>query len=320
MFSAAFFLSAGSLRAERQTVDRIVAVIENEILTLRELEKKAQPFMDQLDEITDQEERQTRRKEILRSTLRLEVQERLIDKEVKANSDKLSVSEQDVDRAVEEVLKMNRLNRKQLQAALYGQGTSWSEYRKQLRKQIARSRLIQFQVQGKLEVKEEDVRNRCLEKKRAGRIDANQQVCASHILLSVQEDADAAEVQAMREKALALRAQILNGADFAQLAQENSGDAGSPNGELGCFGQGEMLEAFEEAAFQMDPGEISAPVRTELGFHLIRLDSRGVGDSGCNDPSELAAFQNEIYQEQMEQKMRSWVEELRAKAFVEERL
>ncbi|MEM6533177.1 MAG: peptidylprolyl isomerase [Myxococcota bacterium] len=313
-------LTVASAFAERRVVDRIVAVIEDEIVTLRELEEKASTYLVQLEDIPDADARERKREEILRDVLRLEIRERMIDREIEENSEKLSVTEQDIDRAVDEVLKMNKLNKDQLQAALYGQGMSWSEYRRKLRKQIERARLIQFQVQGKIEIKPEDVERRCLERKRAGRVDSNQRVCASHILLSVPRGADAGSAKVVEDKALALREQLMNGADFTELAQANSADAGAPNGDLGCFARGEMLEAFEAAAFSMSPGEISEPVRTPLGFHVIRLNSREVADQGCTDERELGTFQAELYQEQMERKMEQWVSELREKAFVEERL
>ncbi|MEO1173768.1 MAG: peptidylprolyl isomerase, partial [Myxococcota bacterium] len=301
-FAAVTFTVSAAL-AERKVVDRIVAVIEDDIVTLRELEEKASSYLVQLDDIPDEAAREEKREEILRNVLKLEIQERMIDREIEENSEKLSVTEQDVDRAVDEVLKMNKLNKDQLQAALYGQGMSWSEYRKKLRKQIERARLIQFQVQGKIEIKPEDVQRRCLERKRAGRVDSNQRVCASHILLSVAPGTSEAGVRVVADKAKALLNQLMSGADFAVLAQENSADTGAPNGDLGCFGRGEMLEGFENAVFSMSPGEISDPIRTSLGFHIIRLNSREIADQGCMDETELSPYQAELYQEQMERKM-----------------
>ncbi len=311
---------SGVAFAEREVVDRIAAVIEDEIITVRELEDKAKEYLPQLEEIEDPQERRERKRSILVKVLDLEIRERMIDKEIESNSEKLSVSDQDVDRAIDEVQKMNNLTREQLQSALYSQGMSWSEYRKKLRKQIERSRLVQFQVQGKVEVNEETVKRRCLERKRKGVVGSNQRVCASHILLKVPNGTTEAAAEQVRARAVEIKERIDAGESFEELATRFSDDTGAKEGDLGCFARGEMLQAFEEAAFSQDIGLISEPVRTQFGFHLIRVRSREVSDEGCQTPQELTPIQNELYQEELERQMNAWVDELRQKSFVEVRL
>ncbi|MEL6547676.1 MAG: hypothetical protein AAFQ82_23835, partial [Myxococcota bacterium] len=105
----ALLTASGLAFAEREVIDRIAAVIEDDIITVRELEEKAEQYLPQLEEIKDPEQRAERRVAILRDVLDLEIRERMIDKEIVNNSEKLSVSEQDVDRAIDEVQKMNNL-------------------------------------------------------------------------------------------------------------------------------------------------------------------------------------------------------------------
>ncbi len=94
----------------------------------------------------------------------------------------------------------------------------------------------------------------------------------SHILLSVPTDADATAWDEAMRKAEELKAVLDQGADFAALAKEYSNDYGSAinGGELGVFGRGIMAPAFDEAAFSLSVGKVSAPVRTEFGVHLIK--------------------------------------------------
>jgi peptidyl-prolyl cis-trans isomerase D len=79
--------------------------------------------------------------------------------------------------------------------------------------------------------------------------------------------------QKTKEKLLEIKKEIEEGADFAELAQEYSDDQGSAQqgGDLGWFGKGKMVEAFEKAAFALKPGEMSEPVKTEFGWHLIKV-------------------------------------------------
>ncbi|ULQ46932.1 SurA N-terminal domain-containing protein [Flagellatimonas centrodinii] len=92
---------------------------------------------------------------------------------------------------------------------------------------------------------------------------------ARHILINFGEDKDKA-----RNKAEALKAQLDGGADFDALAKAESDDVGSRDagGDLGWISRGQMVEGFEEALFALETGEISKPVETEFGFHLIRAD------------------------------------------------
>lgn len=97
---------------------------------------------------------------------------------------------------------------------------------------------------------------------------------ASHILVAVKKDASAAEVAAAKAKAEKLLAQVRAApADFARLAKANSDDPGSGErgGDLDYFGPGMMVKPFEEAAFKMKTGDISDLVRSDFGFHIIRL-------------------------------------------------
>jgi len=96
---------------------------------------------------------------------------------------------------------------------------------------------------------------------------------ASHILLTVATDADDATKQAVREKADAILAEANGGADFGELAKEHSEDSGSAinGGDLGIVARGQMVPAFEDAVYSMSEGDISGPIETQFGFHLVKL-------------------------------------------------
>jgi peptidyl-prolyl cis-trans isomerase C len=102
-----------------------------------------------------------------------------------------------------------------------------------------------------------------------------EQVRASHILIRVDEKADAAQKQKARATAEALLKRVKAGEDFAKLAKENSADgSAAQGGDLNYFGRGAMLPAFDEAAFALKPGEISEIVTTQFGYHIIKVTDR----------------------------------------------
>jgi parvulin-like peptidyl-prolyl isomerase len=101
-----------------------------------------------------------------------------------------------------------------------------------------------------------------------------EQVWARHLLLKASDPADPEADEASRQELLALREQIEAGADFSEVAEQHSQDStAAAGGDLGYFSRGTMVPAFENAAFALKPGEVSQPVRTVFGWHLIKLES-----------------------------------------------
>ncbi len=103
------------------------------------------------------------------------------------------------------------------------------------------------------------------------------QIHARHILVRVKPDADEKAWAEAKKKAEAIRKKaVAKGADFAELAKENSdGPSKSRGGDLGWFARGSMVPAFEDAAFKLKKGEVSQPVRTQFGWHIVKkVDER----------------------------------------------
>ncbi|MCL4685419.1 peptidylprolyl isomerase [Myxococcota bacterium] len=103
-----------------------------------------------------------------------------------------------------------------------------------------------------------------------------EKVRARHVLLRVAPDAGEEDVERVREQAVAVRERILAGEEFAKVAEEVSEDPGSKvqGGDLGFFARGQMVPAFEEVAFSLEPGATSDIVKTDFGFHVIRVEER----------------------------------------------
>jgi peptidyl-prolyl cis-trans isomerase C len=141
---------------------------------------------------------------------------------------------------------------------------------------------------------------------------------ASHILVRVQANADAAEREAARAKAAGILAEVKAGKDFAALAKQHSDDPGSGanGGDLGFFERGQMVGPFEQAAFAMQPGQTSELVQSDFGFHIIRTVERQPART-----VPLAEVRPRIEEflvgQSREEQTRAFVESLRAKGKVE---
>jgi peptidyl-prolyl cis-trans isomerase D len=128
-------------------------------------------------------------------------------------------------------------------------------------------------IADKIEVTDDELRAAYDEEKQ--RFETQEERRADHILIEIGDDEDAA-----RTKAQEIADRARGGEDFAKLAREFSADAGTKDqgGELGWVSRGMLEGPFEDALFAMQPGEISDPVRTEFGFHVIRLDEVRAGE------------------------------------------
>ncbi len=107
------------------------------------------------------------------------------------------------------------------------------------------------------------------------RFDKKKRVHARHILVKADDKAASAAQDSARQRIEALAERIKKGEDFARVADEASDDPGSKGrgGDLGLFGPGVMAKQFEEAAFKLKPGELSGPVKTQFGWHLIKVEA-----------------------------------------------
>lgn len=129
-------------------------------------------------------------------------------------------------------------------------------------------------VEGKVKVTDKEVKN--YYEKHKSEFVQPEQVRARHILVKVPAKADKKQWEEARKKAEMIRAKALKGEDFAKLAQKYSDDPGSKGrgGDLGYFQKGRMVPEFEQAAFALKDGQISQPVKTTFGYHIIKSEGK----------------------------------------------
>ncbi len=103
-----------------------------------------------------------------------------------------------------------------------------------------------------------------------------ERIQARHILIRVPEGAGPEDEAAALKKAREIRKKLLAGADFSEMARKYSEDPGTKDrgGDLGLFARGQMIPEFEEAVFKLKVGEISPPIKTRFGYHLVRVEAR----------------------------------------------
>ncbi|OQY29653.1 MAG: hypothetical protein B6244_03015 [Candidatus Cloacimonetes bacterium 4572_55] len=275
LFFISFFLMLPAVGfSESEVVDCIVAKVNDEIILQSEVDESIELHFSQLQKYPTDEEIQQARDEYLNQMV-----ENLILVQEAKNAD-ISVQSSEINQALNETLDnmMSKFPSQQMfEKELEREGLSLVDlkrrYRKDIRNQLMINRLIDVEIRSQIEVSAQDARQ-LYEKKGDEIPDKPEEVTLSHILIPI-EMSDHAEESA-RELANEVRQIALDGADFADLARQYSdGPSASLGGYLGSFGRGDMVAEFEETAFSMEVGEISEPVRTQFGFHLIKLDEKG---------------------------------------------
>jgi peptidyl-prolyl cis-trans isomerase SurA len=306
-------LLAFSGRADARLVEKVAAVVGDNIILASEVEEKAAPMLADASRIGDPAKRSARA-----TALRREVLDRLNDDELilqQATDLKLSVTNEQVDQSIDEIKKQNSLDDDQLKEALRGQGMSMAGYRADLKRQLLRYRVLNIAVGSRVSISDEEVKGYYERHMKDG---GNVQVRASHIFIAIPDGADAATVAEKQAWAKKLLERAKGGEDFAKLAKQYSDDAATrgDGGDLGLFGKDMLPKAIEEIVFSMQPGELAGPVRADRGFHVIKLISRKVGDA-----KPLSAMQDDIRiqlrQKEMEKQTKSYLAELRKKTLVD---
>lgn len=253
-------------------VDRIVAVVNKDVITATELAER-----------TAFAERELRRRRIAApepAVLERQVLERLVlDKaQLQLAADTgLRVDELQLDRAVQRVAENNKMTLAEFRGTLERDGIAFERFRAELRQQMLVQRLREREVDGRVQVGESEV-DLYLEEHQASAALALEYDVA-HILVRVPEQAGPERIEESRARAARARLQAQSGTDFAQLAAgvSEAGDA-LQGGALGWRAPGRLPELFAEALAKMQPGEVSELLRSPAGFHLLKLlGRRGTG-------------------------------------------
>ena len=164
-------------------------------------------------------------------------------------------------------------NDAEYKSAISKMGISEAEIRTQMERGLAINQLIKIQITDKIVVSDEE--SKAFYDSRPELFKQPEQVKASHILIKAAQDADEAQKKEARKKIEAVQKKLKGGQDFAALAREFSEGPSAPRGgELGYFGRGQMVPAFETVAFAMKPGEVSDIVETRFGYHLIKVEDK----------------------------------------------
>ncbi len=255
--------------APGERLDGIVAVLDNDVITRAELDRSLAEVQRQL---------QTRGVTMPpREVLERQVLERLIiDRLQDRAAARLGVVIDDpsLDAAVESVARQNNLTLSQLRDALQRDGVSFTEFREDIRQQLRAQRLRQQVVDTRLSVTEQEVDNAL------NRIDlgvGSREYRLAQILITIPQGASSAQLEQAQNRVRQVYAELERGVDFQRLAvAASAGREALDGGELGWFTAARLPAIFGQIVPQLSPGEVSPPIRSPQGVHILKLlETRG---------------------------------------------
>ena len=308
LLAAAFFLCA-------EIVDRIVAVVGKEVITERELDRayssddlglmRPHPLTGATPEALTRDE-----------YLEYMIERLVVEQEVKRQG--IRVDALEVERAIDRKRESLGLTEDEFFRALAMQGMSMDEYREQVKDQLITFRLVSQEVRGEIEVTEEEIRTYYLQ--HPEQFVEEDKLYLRHIFIPIPADGGVLAEQRVVNQLETVKIDIKQGASFEEMAKQwSKSPTASSGGKLGWFTLDELLPEFREQARSLQPGQMSPVFIHGQGAHLILLEQR---KKGSRIPMEEVRdkIRDIIFQQETMQRYGLWLERLKARTHIENRL
>jgi peptidyl-prolyl cis-trans isomerase SurA len=303
IFYFSFYAQAGTA-----VIDRIVAMVNGEIITLSELERfKSLVYMGTPEKPGSAE--------INRRLLDQIIDKRIIKQEAKKLE--IKVSRRDVDMAIEDILARNKITLKALQENLVKEGATLEEYRGLLEAEIIQSQVLSQQIQSRIAITDKDI-EKYYEQNIKPKEKPGMRVRIQQILFLIPKDSTTEKIAEIEKSAAEIREIIAKGEDFGKMAVTYSqGPAARMGGDLGYFHKGELLPAIEKTAFSMEKGQLSHVIRTPVGFHLIKVLDKDTTEEDRSWKDHEDEIKGILYNQEFEKSYMEWLQGLKDKSYIE---
>jgi peptidyl-prolyl cis-trans isomerase SurA len=294
-----------------EVLDRVICVVNNDAITQFDVaEAEAFYYFERKEEPGPPDAQQALRARILSRMIenRLQLQQ--------AQRENITVEDAELKDGLADIMKQLKVtDEAQLEPVLKAQGATLDQAKRRIREQILVQKVVRRKVGLRVTVTEQEVDRYFAENRE--KLDTGLTFEARHMLfLPAGNDSDASWETA-RKRAEEVREKLRQGADFAELSAASSEDGSAKDGgSLGTLKRGELAPDIEQAILALEPGQVSEPFRSELGYHLFRLDRKEVL-SGERLAQARAQIREILYREKYDARLRDWLDEIRRRAIVD---
>lgn len=292
-------------------VNRVVATVNGDIITLHELNTS-------IKRLTGVEVRGLRasdeRKfyELRRAVLNKMINEKIAEQEIAKLE--IKVSEKDIEESIEQVKRENNLTHEELLEGLKAEGITLEEYKKRIKGEIERFRLVNQEVKSKIVVTEQEVRDYYQDHREA--YSQAHEVRLSRIFLGVSDMGDREQRVRARDLGAGIVQRVREGEDFSELARRHSqGPSAADGGDLGWVELSNLEHKLRERIGKLSAGECTDLMPAPSGFQIIKVVDVKTG--GVKPLEEVRdSIYSKLYKEKVEKRYAAWIEELREKSFI----
>ena len=298
-----------------EVVDKIIAVVNDEIITLYEFNTAFEPFRKNIENTykgTDKESVMQQTKDAFLQRL---IDNMLIEQEAKKSGAGIIVKDEEVTEVLQDMLAKQKMSLPEYMKKLAREGNSLETVKKEIRGQMMRARLLRREVKSKIFVSDEEIGEYYNKNRRD--YEGKETVRIKQLLLLLPPNANETIKAKMKNQALQLHKRVMNGESFDLLIVKYSqGPAAAQGGDVGFIERGTIIPEVEAAAFRLPVGQVSEVIESSVGFHIIQvLDKKGAG------LKPIAAVREEIKtkieDEKLDKKFDEWIASVRAKSHIE---
>ncbi len=295
-------------------LDRVICVVNNDAITLYELEEaEAQYIYESKERAPDGVERKALRDKLLNLMIENRIQLQQAEKE------KIVIEDGEMNDNLGEVMKkVNAKNQKEFEDILKANGLTLEGVKKRLREQLMVERVKRRKVNLRISVTEAEI-DRYLTENRQ-KLETGLSFEARHILVLPDPGKGEDGWAEARQRTEHVYALLLEGRDFSELAKEYSQDgSGKDGGQLGKVKRGELSPDIEEAILRLQVGESSAPFRSQVGYHLFHLDAKETmaGEALVQARNQIRDI---LYRQKFDTRLAEWLAEIKQKAIIDVRM
>lgn len=295
-------------------LDRVICVVNNDAITMYELDEAELYYLAETREkMQEGEERKALRERLLQNLIenRIQLQQ--------AERDKVVVEDAEVAENIAEVMKKLKVtDERQFDQVMKAQGLTMDAVKKRMREQLMVQRVIRRKVALRISVTEQEIDKYLVENR--DKLETGLTFTARHILLQPDPAKGEEGWLEARKRAEEVYGHLLEGQDFAELAKKYSDDPSAKDGgSLGPLKKGELAPDIEEAILRLTPGEASTPFRSQVGYHIFRLDSRETltGEALNQVRGQVREI---LYRQKYDARLKEWLTEIKERAIIDVRL
>lgn len=295
----------GGERVSGETVNRIVAIVNDDVITTADVVAQVSSLLADRQQVPQSEDESIK---LHAAVLGQIIEQRLILQDAKKMEIKVG-SDEVADRLKE--IRSRFPSEEEFQASLAKAQLSEEQLKGHLRDQLIVQHAVDAKVRAKIFISPQDITE--AQRAHPEMAQAGERVRASHILVRVTDERPEAQA---RERMQAAHRQLVQGADFAQMAKRYSDapDAGE-GGSMGWMTRGQLLPELDAALFSLPVGSYSPPIRSKLGFHIVRVDERAAARELNSEEANRAVFQ-QLYDQKFRDALGRWLAELKRHAYI----